>query len=258
MPKNKNILIHEPIIEQEKNGMEYGIICIIDALGTKGVWGQIGAKKYLDILEKLETEISKKLEYINSLELDFKSKISILSFSDTFFITQQFQYDERIDHSVFIKTFSFIIAHFFYMALTNKIFFRGAISHGMFCKRNNTIIGPAVDDAASYFEKPNLIGVICTPSASLAYLASKSITPNEFDYLIDYNTPIKGIENKMQLVNLNWPKLFMENYKNLEKKVIGPFEMIQRYFSEYPIPEHTIDKYTNTLEFVKFSLSTQS
>lgn len=237
--------------------LDYGIICIVDALATKGIWSQRGPINYINVLDKLENDLSEKFtKYIPE-----EYPLSIQSFSDTFFITMQFKdQSSNTDNSVFVKIFSFIIADFFLNALAEGVFFRGAISHGLFCSKGKRIIGPAVDDVAMYFEKPEFIGVVYTPSTGFAYHSTKMFTEDNYDYCINYETPLKFNSNIVieNLVVIDWPKLAHERSLNVPDNKLTAFDFILRRFADYPIPNDTYIKYKNTIDFFNYSMKTNN
>src|SRR6185503_18250595 len=69
----------------------------------------------------------------------------------------------------------------FQEALDNRIFLRGAISYGDVYADGDTLVGPAADDAAEWYDKADWIGVCLTPAANYA-LESLPVGP-ESPYL---------------------------------------------------------------------------
>lgn len=71
--------------------------------------------------------------------------------------------------------------------LVNELPVRGAIGYGRFCLMDNMLMGPAVDEVASWYEAVEWLGAVFTPTASFRY------RPEDFGAvnLIDYDVPLK-------------------------------------------------------------------
>lgn len=239
---------------------EKGMICVMDALGTKGIWKNTSAESYLKNID----EFHELLKYATSLNSDNKhTTIDFITFSDTIIITYQYKDFDVPDNKppfTLIPRFSQLIDGVFSFAMGKGILLRGAISCGDFYRKGNSIIGPCIDDAAEMHEKPELIGVVLTPQASLladyAMGDQQNVPPKDYDYrqhLIKYKTPIKG-NDSMLLYNINWPLSAIKswNEKRLEPKHL---QRIQSLLAVRPIPTFAYQKYLNTIDFFKFSMN---
>lgn len=138
--------------------MEQGIVCIIDALGTKGIWNITEPESYLKNLEFVYSVLNEAKEKTNpNLEFDY------LAFSDTIILLLKFRGLKTHDNQppfTLIPRFARIMDGVFTICFSKGLFMRGAISCGDYIKKGTIIIGPAIDDAASLYEKTEMMGIV--------------------------------------------------------------------------------------------------
>ncbi len=240
--------------------MSYGFICMVDALGTKGIWAQVKPSDYSKKLNELYKYFKRRIEEDNKENI---IHFDIKTFSDTFFITAKFNNreltkDNEYNNKAFVLYLSKLLSDFFIQALSFGIFYRGSISQGYFYEDEYFIIGPAVDDAAEFFESGNWIGIIATPSTSLLIDSIIAIVPDlKFKHgFIKYSVPLSN--GKLLETNVvNWPQYQKDFFSEREVKMD-----IKGWFcvncSKYPIPLSVFDKYLNTLKFIDHCLSNKN
>ena len=171
-----NIIVDSKLEYEEKTG----IIVLLDALGVKGIWKNHDPK---DIIKKWES-------VVDSMNVDVESckeigiELKYRAFSDTLVLTATGGEKEEMVDEIGNALGSLIP-----FGMGFGIYFRGCLSYGKFYESNRMIIGPAIDEAAMYFEKSNWIGVFGTPSI---YSIIKK-NPSKFigNYL-EYTIPSKG------------------------------------------------------------------
>ncbi len=259
--KGKNIKL------SDKTTHALGAIVFLDALGTKMSWTNKEPKKYIDTFENiLKSFKSGKKEYDGVAE-EFQNdpesnflKLEIRSFSDTviMFLYEQFdrvkdKYD-RLYGLYQLASLGIILSESFYKAIKKGIYFRGVIGFGEYHFSKNMIIGPAVEEAAEWFERPDWIGISTTPSATygLQLLKERGKFPPEY---MPYDVPMKDGKNidsfalLWPLQNLSWnkkvnPKEADKMLKKVRKKVLESFSL------EKSIGISSESKYNNTLRFI--------
>lgn len=241
----------ETIEDESKAIKSYrGAVTFLDVLGWKGIWRQ--DKAAIMKLEALISDINKqaddiKPKYIKQMKNNFmltKSlknrgkisnvdlekmadiKIEVLSISDTIVLLSPGE--ANLTLSMHAELVSWIIKR----ALELELPLRGAISYGDYSFSNNIMLGYAIDEAASWHESTDWIGVILTPSAQIAK------KDNDIADIIPYkNIPFKkSIKNLIYCVR--WE--YNSTEKDLEEIILakGPH-----------MPE-VAPKYLNTLEFL--------
>lgn len=257
-------------------GMRYGIVCMLDALGTKGVWNNQYNDEYIKniktIRETLRLEIDKLKEDKNINEIaDFNHYI----FSDTIILAfqskDQISNDIRID--ILFNKMAILISRFYSTTTQLGVFYRGALSCGSFFFEDNVIFGPAIDEVAEYYEIGNLFTVVCTPTASfklkfiLKMLSLRKI--NADTYFLEHDVPLKNAESVLskKLFVVDWPKYINQTpFKSSPNKnpsddfdmtevlnKMGLKNYIYDFFSKHPIPQKAVDKYDNTVFFIELS-----
>lgn len=92
--------------------------------------------------------------------------------------------------------------------------FRGSMSYGKVIadESTNTAIGPAISDAAKWYEQGDWLGLILTPRATLflepRLRAVKKVNPrnSSFWFATPYQVPLKS--GSIPLLACNWPRAF--------------------------------------------------
>ena len=146
------------------------------------------------------------------------------------------------------------------------LFVRGAISFGKYSIKDTTLIGPAIDDAASWFEMPNMIGVVTTPTASyivdtnakVGQFARNPTLNSKFSYFVKYNIPCT--DNKTYELNaVNWPCFFNNVMLFDNQNFSTSFLKLSLVEQDIEKLDHfnagTHKKYENTFKFIDTSLS---
>ena len=215
-------------MQDEYPKTKMGVVIFLDALGVKGLGIEkshqflkkrdqflIGVKKIRDIREK---------QFKEGLNIDLPDP-EIVVFQDSLIICFEKTSNDKLP---LIITAAQWISDAFNCAILSKLFLRGSISQGEYIfdssEKNVTIIGPAIDDAHTYCELADWIGVMLTPDCEKKYLSGlKIIAMKEnvsldavIDYyhflLVQYPIPIhKGkTENdlsKKKYFVVSWPQL---------------------------------------------------
>jgi len=180
-----------------------GFLLFADILGWKGIWKK---KDNLDDIANLLFFIK------NILEKEFetsKDKYNINLISDTFII-----YSENFATS---NNFSKKLIE---LCLENNLVIRGAISYGECYNKETVYVGPAVDEAASWHDEGEEIGIFCTPSAKQEIINNKKIKKS--DLLEDF---IKLKSGEIKTFFINWynketKKKFYELFSKVDKSSV--------------------------------------
>ena len=144
-----------------------GAVTFLDVLGWKGIW-----EKRSDALDTLFTFIGEIKAISDKITTTYGStessmraaQTTVLSISDTIAIfTPSPKHTDPI-HTLQIhaEICKFIIPE----SIKRSIPVRGATSFGKFSTKEAIMIGPAIDEAASWHEAHDWIGVTLTPSAN--------------------------------------------------------------------------------------------
>ena len=203
---------------EEKVKRLKGYLIFSDILGWKGVW-----KKFSSIEEKMGV-VNRLLNIRNELENEIKSPNSICSMnliSDTFIIySQSFEMSKNLSKKLMT------------LCLEKELPIRGAISYGECYNRDTVYVGPAVDEAASWHDEGEEIGIFYTPSAKQEIIKNKYNLPEDF---------IKLKSGEIKTFFINWynketKKKFDELFSKIDKSSI-------KVYLKYLNTEKKFDKY---------------
>lgn len=202
-----------------------GAVTFLDVLGWKGIW-----QKRKDAINTLLTLIKEIESVSNDITINKGEArgltTRVLSISDTIAIFTAG--DPRITIPIHIEICSKAIP----ASIEKRIPLRGAISYGNFSIEKNIMVGPAVDEAASWHESTDWIGVVLTPSAKFSLDNIEKVK-----YLKEYRSiPFKKKVNNLNLC-VEWEFEQRDELYNIFNEM-GPH-----------IPE-IAPKYLNTLEFI--------
>ena len=240
-------------------GWNKGFICMIDALGTKGRWKHESPESFLFFMSTIREALNRTNNDLYEKEnctYGFpKLKMNFLS--DTLIITQNTETQDEKDISFILQRFTKHLSGLISSSFIFNIFFRGVVSYGEYLQDEYCLIGPAVDDAASMYETPQLIGVVLHKNVNPIikdHIDLYNTLLNHF--LINYVTPCKdkiGVIWQEEHYNVNWPKMltFTQKDENINSR-----NYLINQFSKTPTPDANAKrKLDNTLSFFDYSLN---
>lgn len=179
-----------------------GAVTFLDVLGWKGMW-QRRESSPLQTLYEITRETKNfaatiSAEYVRQPKYETlrgkagKDITDVISISDTIAMFTEGEYHFAIE--VQAKICAWLLEY----ALSRKFPIRGAISYGQYMRQDNIMLGAAVDEAASWYESTDWIGVILTPSAYF------QVEHNRPESILQYsNIPFKNKEKNLNLC-VNW------------------------------------------------------
>ena len=186
-------------------------------------------------------------------------KLDIISFSDTIILTLSFSLDiinkneiNYKEHSCEMLIFlgSALKENFYKTIMQDKIFLRGVVSYGDFYKMDSFLIGPAIDEAAMWYDKAEWFGISATPSAK--YFIEDTGIAEEGDIFIRYPIPMKDGKTTDSYV-ISWPYFASLSTKVLENIDDIYYEsrtqLLESFSSNKVIDKSSYLKYDNTLKF---------
>jgi len=176
-------------IEKKEKGKEIilrpGIIVLLDALGTKGIWKDPNVKKiskrWNKFIANFEYHVKKILKTKNLRLDDFQT------FSDTIMIIVKTSETDKA-----IMALALSLRAPFIESMMTAMPLRGCITVGNFHYENKLIIGPAIDEAAEYFTQPQWIGISASPSTNRRIEEIKDSNPSVEDNFYKCNIPLKN------------------------------------------------------------------
>ena len=136
------------------------------------------------------------------------------------------------------------------VGLREGFLFRGALSIGDFVQSEATVIGPAITDAACWYEMADWFGIIATPSCGhrLSYFAEilKKENKDLHAWYVEYEVPLKK-GKKHSLWVVSWPAQYPPILGNVMD--VGPKKLFLAHLRDFPVPGGTEAKYSNTITF---------
>ena len=199
-----------------------GYLIFADILGWKGIW------KKFSLTEEKFGVVNRLLTIRIKLENEIKKQNSVCSMnliSDTFIIYSK----------TFEMTFK-LSKKLIELCLENNLVIRGAISYGECYNKDTVYVGPAVDEAASWHDEGEEIGIFCTPSAKQEIINNNNI--KKTDLPEDF---IKLKSGEINTFFINWynketKKKFDELFSKIDKssiKVYLKYLNTEKKFNKY-------------------------
>ncbi|QLH06933.1 hypothetical protein [Nitrosopumilus ureiphilus] len=232
---------------------ETGVIVILDALGTKGIWNRVkDVKKYVESWEELTSSWKENYESPGEND-DFQNKL--IAFSDTIIIKNTGK-----NLSSVLTAAAHNVALVMLEAISQGIYLRGCMSVGQIFSSDKMIIGKAIDEAAEYHTMPNWAGISVSPSVynMVKQMRKEKKLNGKYNETIftDYDIPLKiGVEKGIAInypsrLDLGWGKnVYKENF-GVSKK----HELVEIFENELnSITDLGASlKIRNTIEFLKY------
>ena len=256
--KVKNKIKNGAVISQK------GIVVFLDAVGTKTVWNRNDPAEYIkswenvvEAFRKEEKSYKKLPEYIKKY-LDL-GNLNIRAFSDTIILSLSRSVDtfkKNTSYPFDLNIAIILIAPLYKAIIKEGIYLRGVISFGEFYITNSIIIGPAVEEAAEWYEKSEWFGVSTTPSATYG-LKLMNEHPNFSDkFFINYDVPMKN-NQQLNSYAVLWPNgypAFAFQPQNKRKKIFkgSRKKLLESFSSSGLIGVSSELKYKNTLAFFDY------
>jgi len=170
---------------------------------------------------------------------------------------------DNIFYGLWMRKISYLLGDFIRDAIKKQIAFRGAMSFGEFIlhKESCSLLGPAINDVAYWYETLDSFGIILTPYASdiFRWLKDKEKvdTPHktftkEPDSVVSAILPIKNkTQNKiteMELFSVNWPNAYCHYKSQAIDKEIAKKQLLDD-IARIDKTSSSKHKYNNALDF---------
>jgi len=211
---------------------ESGTVIILDALGIKGIWKNHDPFK---ILEKWD-RIVDSLPYDGTIAKKKGIELTYYTFSDNLYIT----FTNAETNEILIEASKMLSALISY-GITKGFYFRGAISIGDFYKSDRMLLGEPIDEAAMYYEKPNWIGVMATPSVERILVQSEKRN-EKVGLFCRYQIPTHN--GKIS----GWAIELGPEHSNYEQPLIDIAKKNQKKSEDKKI----VEKWKNTSDFLEY------
>ena len=252
----------------------YGIIIMIDALGTRGLtieqcfdFFRIRQDLIEDSLFRWKAASNHSRETNNTSEV----KIYVQSFADTIVLAVEMKEfgsvhgnctfptgyieSDNLFYGMWLERIAYVLGDLIRDGLYKKVVLRGAMAAGEYIihEKSNSVLGPTVVDVAKHYEEFESIGVILTPTSS-AIIDNLAKSRQPRTSLRKTSIPFKNNQQN-DLYAVNWPNAFCkEDYSeeaiNKAKKDFGDI------LSEIEIPQSAEEKYKTAKSFFDMMIKT--
>ena len=232
-----------------------GLVAVLDALGASA-FNDKQIQRFVNNRGELIKALGKQAEEA-IIEGDTgklaRAQLDTFTFGDTLVITYDVQ--GRLTAKVLVRFFA-LVRQFLVDSLANEILFRGSIGIGAFRKDKgtNTVMGDAVSDAASWYDRADWFGVIATPRASLAIerILGKETKIRNSGH--GFPTVSREDGTTLRLKCVNWPKIFMVPHLAPQGDALEPRDQFLNCLENQLVPSGTESKYFNSLAFFDWSV----
>lgn len=176
-----------------------GIIILLDALGIKGIWKRDKSKK---VLRKWNDFVRYFEDYITDILKNKNLTPKFDTFGDTIRIIVEVKDTKEIETDLINVAFSLHGPIIRSMIICMPL--RGCITTGEYSQGTTLIIGRAIDEAASYYNLPQWVGISASSSANRIIEQMKDYQPGVKDNFFRCDIPLKeSIEQNAWA--LKWP-----------------------------------------------------
>ncbi len=248
-----------------------GAVVILDALGASTL-SISGCLRFLKQRDLLLQELEGRQKVLTGLGEHIGVQLGaaeVLTFGDTIVLAWD---TSKLEPDRYLPTLAHVLVEIFLTALFHGILLRGAVSVGQYIVQKGTVLGPAVADAAFWYEKADWAGIIATPTCGLHVstlferLAFEGNSGYMNEWFVKYLVPLKG-ERTTELWAIAWPhrlcsKHAQEVVKNIveearrgqkpEAREFSSAMVFWRAMSTFRVPAGTESKYSNTIKFFQY------
>lgn len=221
--------------DDKEKQLKTGVVTFLDVLGWKGVY--VRKTDAISTLKQFIKEIHIQADKQRGRIEYNKKVVEVRSISDTIvLITPCLEKDVSTSLDIHGKLCEWIIPR----SIDLEIPIRGATAFGEFEYdiKENIFVGKAIDEAATWHELADWIGVNLTPSAEYIFRNKADDT-----CWVPYNPPVKTMQ-KLDLHCVCWSK----DWSDKEKKID---EIKSKFCRLGPLVPEIASKYDNTLKFIK-------
>lgn len=162
---------------------QWGAVTFLDFLGWKGVWMNDYKKEMQSTGPFNCTSLQELADLIQRIDDLCKGEYrtyKLISISDTIALFSPCENEDAKNYKV-LKDHAGICSKILDMSASAGFALRGAITIGEYAYFKNIIVGPGVDECASWYEQADWLGVIFAPSAQFIIDKQKGNRSGETD-----------------------------------------------------------------------------
>ena len=232
---------NEPEIEHKTFEEQYGIVILLDTLGTRGKLYGKNSDEIKGIFEKQKDFI---YNFKYKLEWALAERITFDTFTDSTIIVIEIDKTKNDNDIIkILKKIAWITGMFIGYSMNIEMPIRGCFSIGKFYSDDKFVMGEAIDEIGAYYDLSHQwIGVSAAPSAQkIIEAVLKDVDPtNNF---IKYNIPLRN-SIEIDAWAINWPHILNHIKKN-DGSDIDEFANMDSIIDESDTKHLTLDFYFN-------------
>jgi len=225
-----------------------GFILMVDALATRMLSIEGSVNFISNRQEFIKKVWSDKFPLENNMDSAIKvQEPRLFVFNDTVIVT--WKLPDGVDYPEYLPIVMEYIIPMISEGFKSHIMWRGAISCGKYIiQGQNTVIGPAVTDAASWHEKAEWVGIVATPylGKMVSLCALENGGQKRYKQMFcEYGVPLKdnhGGTSKKKMWVVSWPEVYLKEG-----------DARKRFYQDiknFPVPLGTEEKFYQTRDFL--------
>ncbi len=220
---------------------QIGVVVMLDILGTKSVLARTSADAFLPAWENTISYFRRAVDTAVNTLGDLCTDYMVAAFSDTLIVTLA-----GPDVDALLTLVGDVLAQPFSVALGTQIFLRGVVSTGVYYRSRSepTVIGPALDEAAAWYEQTDWAGIAAAPSTRFHLDRIASVTQQErVGAFRRYPVPWKSRVSAADSWAVSWPELWQTEH------AVDPRVDLLTILAVPPIIGDVLEKYLHILKF---------
>jgi hypothetical protein len=191
----------------------YGAVAIVDALGARTFTVGEGSR-FLKARRRIEERVRSSHDLGKWLEdLVLKGTaldLEVRTFGDTVVLAWRFDEADALQAG---RTIHSALATLVIEGLAEGIAWRGAVAIGEYVIDRTSVLGPAVSDAASWYEALDWIGIVATPRAREILT---SVAGQDEAWFADWTVPYSRRATAVKLFAVDWPNALLQTWLDLD------------------------------------------
>lgn len=224
---------------------KFGMVILMDALGARQ-YSEEKIKKFLLARSKLNAILANQVTELKAMRPDVPpTKPMTFTFGDTLVIVCELRATKHRLRQIYAMFM--LMQNYLFHSMHEGILFRGAYSIGTYIDdpASNTVMGEALTDAASWYERSDWFGLTSTPRTNnVLELLFHSDRPslNNPMFVFPYPVPMKD-GRTIHLYTISWAgRFFQQKATDPERDFLGTTH-------ELPIPLGTESKHINSKKY---------
>lgn len=221
-------------------------VALLDILGSRTYDMEVAPKvrKRIDILRQ---SIDRVIEECRKQSEEQQVQLippQYMAFGDSVLLLWQLG-----DKTNYLPFFGYALASVFLDCLTHGVPLRGALSFGHVLYDDRIAVGPAISDAAEWYEAANALGILLTPRTALLVDAYRPQDRGLIDEAFaKFRFRLKDITDRRTMWAVSWPSVLKGRHNGDDLDALRA-RLVSTLHDQFVIPRGTETKYQEALRF---------